>query len=151
MIRVNVQREDFSIEDEVSLVRRGRTEIGAIVTFSGLVRDLNEGDSINLLSLEHYPGMTEKQLEQIAREAEQRWQLQAITIIHRIGHLNPGDQIVLVVTASHHRQAAFAANEYIMDFLKTRATFWKKELLESGSRWLESRDSDTAAAERWKK
>ena len=151
MIRIDIQPEDFSIEEQVNLVRLDRADIGAIVTFCGLVRDLNEGDSIKRLSLEHYPGMTEKQLSQIALEAEKRWPLQAITIIHRVGDLDPGDQIVLVITASQHRQAAFDANAYIMDFLKTRATFWKKESLESGSRWLESRDKDTAAAERWKK
>ena len=146
-----MQREDYSIGEQVDLLRKGRVDIGAIVTFSGLVRDLNEGDEINGLSLEHYPGMTEKQLEQIAREAEQRWPLQAITILHRVGELHPGDQIVLVLTASQHRQAAYEANEYIMDYLKTRAPFWKKETLQGGSRWLDERSSDEKAAERWKR
>jgi molybdopterin synthase catalytic subunit len=151
MIRISVQQEDYSIGEQVDLLRKGRNDIGAIVTFSGLVRDLNEGDAINSLSLEHYPGMTEKQLGQIAREAEQRWPLQAITILHRVGELHPGDQIVLVITASQHRQAAYEANEYIMDYLKTRAPFWKKESLKSGSRWLGERNSDEKATERWKR
>jgi molybdopterin synthase catalytic subunit len=151
MIRISVQKEDYSIGEQVDLLRKERKDIGAIVTFSGLVRDLNEGDTISSLSLEHYPGMTEKQLEQIAREAEQRWPLQAITLLHRVGELHPGDQIVLVITASQHRQAAYEANEYIMDYLKTRAPFWKKESLESGSRWLGERNSDEKATERWKR
>ena len=151
MKRIKIQEKDFSLEQEINLLRSDRIDIGAIASFTGLVRDLNEGDEVSLLTLEHYPGMTESQLEQIASEAESRWPLQAITIIHRVGTLAPGDQIVLVITASPHRGAAYEANEFIMDYLKTRATFWKKETLENRSRWVESRGSDDAALMRWKK
>ena len=151
MIRITIQEKDFSLEQEINLLRSDRVDIGAIASFTGLVRDLNEGDEVGLLTLEHYPGMTENQLNEIATEAESRWPLQAITIIHRVGTLAPGDQIVLVITASPHRAAAYESNEFIMDYLKTRATFWKKESLADQSRWVESRDSDTAAVERWKK
>jgi molybdopterin synthase catalytic subunit len=151
MRKITVQHEDFRIGEQLDSVRKDRTDIGAIVSFTGLVRDLNEGDEVSQLTLEHYPGMTERQLEQIAADAEQRWPLQAVTIIHRVGELAPGDQIVLVITASAHRGAAFEANQFIMDYLKTRATFWKKELMGDSSRWLESRDSDTDAAKRWEK
>ena len=135
----------------MSLLRSDRVDIGAIASFVGLVRDLNEGDKISQMSLEHYPGMTEKQLQEIAQQAESRWPLQGITIIHRIGTLAPGDQIVLVITASPHRAAAYEANQFIMDYLKTRATFWKKETLDNRSRWVEARHSDDAASKRWKK
>ena len=151
MKRIKIQEKDFSLEQEINLLRSDRTDIGAIASFTGLVRDLNEGDEVSLLTLEHYPGMTENQLKEIASEAESRWPLQAITIIHRVGTLAPGDQIVLVITASPHRAAAYEANEFIMDYMKTRATFWKKETLENRSRWVDSRDSDDAAAGRWKK
>ena len=151
MMRIKIQEKDFSLEQEINLLRSDRTDIGAIASFTGLVRDLNEGDEVSLLTLEHYPGMTENQLEQIASEADSRWPLQAISIIHRVGTLAPGDQIVLVITASPHRGAAYEANEFIMDYLKTRATFWKKETLENRSRWVESRGSDDAALMRWKK
>ena len=151
MQRITIQENDFSLEQEINLLRKDRIDIGAIASFTGLVRDLNEGDEVSLLTLEHYPGMTENQLSDIASEAESRWPLQATTIIHRVGTLAPGDQIVLVITASPHREAAFEANKFIMDYLKTRATFWKKEQLENRSRWVESRHSDENAAERWKK
>ena len=151
MNRITIQQKDFSLEQEINLLRNGRTDIGAIASFIGLVRDLNEGDEISLLTLEHYPGMTENQLTEIVTEAESRWPLQAVTVIHRVGTLAPGDQIVLVITASAHRAAAYQANEFIMDYLKTRATFWKKETLENRSRWVDSRISDDAAADRWKK
>lgn len=151
MKRIKIQEKDISLEQEINLLRSDRTDIGAIASFTGLVRDLNEGDEVSLLTLEHYPGMTENQLKEIASEAESRWPLQAVTIIHRVGTLAPGDQIVLVITASPHRAAAYEANEFIMDYLKTRATFWKKETLENRSRWVDSRDSDDAAAGRWKK
>ena len=150
MIRIAIQEKDFSIEQELNLLRSGRVDIGAIASFIGLVRDINEGEDVSLLTLEHYPGMTEKQINKIAIEAESRWPLQDITIIHRVGTLTPGDQIVLVITASSHRAAAYQANEFIMDYLKTRATFWKKETLADRSRWVESRHCDNAAAERWK-
>lgn len=151
MISITIQENDFSLEQEINLLRKGRIDIGAIASFTGLVRDLNEGDEISLLTLEHYPGMTENQLSEIATEAESRWPLQAITIIHRVGTLAPGDQIVLVITASAHRAAAYESNEFIMDYLKTRATFWKKEELQNRSRWVDSRHSDDDAAERWQK
>jgi len=151
MIRITIQENDFSLEQEINRLRKDRVDIGAIASFTGLVRDLNEGDEVSLLTLEHYPGMTENQLYEIASEAESRWPLQAITIIHRVGTLAPGDQIVLVITASPHRAAAYESNEFIMDYLKTRATFWKKEELESRSRWVKSRHSDDDAADRWKK
>ena len=151
MMRIKIQEKDFSLEQEINLLRSDRIDIGAIASFTGLVRDLNEGDEVSLLTLEHYPGMTENQLEQIASEADSRWPLQAISIIHRVGTLAPGEQIVLVITASPHRGAAYEANEFIMDYLKTRATFWKKETLENRSRWVESRGSDDAALMRWKK
>ena len=151
MISIKIQENDFSLEQEINRLRADRVDIGAIASFTGLVRDLNEGDEVGLLTLEHYPGMTENQLSEIATEAESRWPLQAITIIHRVGTLAPGDQIVLVITASQHREAAYDSNRFIMDFLKTRATFWKKEELENRSRWVEGRLSDDEAADRWKK
>ena len=151
MIRITIQEKDFSLEQEINLLRSERVDIGAIASFTGLVRDINDGDEVSLLTLEHYPGMTENQLCEIAREAETRWPLQAITIIHRIGTLAPGEQIVMVITASPHRAAAYDANQFIMDYLKTRATFWKKETLENRSRWVESRHSDSEAKDRWKK
>ncbi|MFW2440795.1 MAG: molybdopterin synthase catalytic subunit MoaE [Arenicellales bacterium] len=150
MIRITIQEKDFSLEQEISLLRSDRVDIGAIASFVGLVRDLNEGDEVSLMTLEHYPGMTENQLQEIAREAESRWPLQGITVIHRVGTLAPGDQIVLVITASPHRAAAYESNQFIMDYLKTRATFWKKETLGNRSRWVESRHSDEAAVNRWK-
>ena len=151
MNRVTVQEEDFSLEEQVNLIRQARTDIGAIASFTGMVRDLNDGDTVTALELEHYPGMTENQLKEIASTAESRWPLQAITIIHRVGRLLPGDQIVLVITASKHRAAAYEANQFIMDYLKTRATFWKKETQPGQSSWVKSRDSDVAAARRWEK
>lgn len=151
MNKVTVQEEDFSLEEQVNLIRHARTDIGAIASFTGLVRDLNEDDTVSELELEHYPGMTENQLKEIAATAESRWPLQAITIIHRVGRLLPGDQIVLVITASKHRVAAYEANQFIMDYLKTQATFWKKETHTDQSSWVKSRDSDLAAARRWEK
>ncbi len=151
MIRITVQEKDFSLEQEINLLRNDRVDIGAIVSFTGLVRDLNEGDEVSLMTLEHYPGMTEKQLQAIADEAESRWPLQEITIIHRVGTLAPGDQIVLVITASPHREAAYESNRFIMDYLKSRATFWKKETLENRSRWVKSRQSDDNASDHWRK
>ena len=127
-----------------------RSDIGAIVTFTGLVRDENAGGPVAGMTLEHYPGMTESELTRVEAEAGKRWPLQASLIVHRVGALRPGDNIVLVVTASAHRQAAFAAAEFLMDYLKTRAPFWKKELTPDGkARWVETRDSDATAAERW--
>jgi molybdopterin synthase catalytic subunit len=149
-VAVRVQREDFDVGAEVRALTAGRTDIGAVVTFSGVVRSTNEGKPLEAMSLEHYPGMTEAELERVEAEARRRWPLQASLIIHRVGKLVPGDNIVLVVTASAHREAAFEAAEFLMDYLKTRAPFWKKETGADGAeRWVEARDSDDTAAGRW--
>lgn len=146
---IRIQREDFNLDAEVAALRRKSSGIGAIVTFTGLVRDLNDSDEIRTLFLEHYPGMTEKSLTQIVTEAMQRWELIDVTVIHRVGRLLPQDQIVLVAVASGHRKNAFAASEFIMDYLKTKAPFWKKEETASGSRWLQTRSSDIKASAEW--
>ena len=147
---VRVQREDFEVGAEVRRLTAGRTDIGAVVTFTGVVRADNDGSGVTGMTLEHYPGMTEQELTRVEAEASKRWPLQASLIVHRVGALKPGDNIVLVVTASAHRQAAFEAAAFLMDYLKTRAPFWKKELTPEGEqRWVEARDSDEAAAKRW--
>ena len=147
---VRVQHEDFDIGAEVRRLTAGRSDIGAVVTFTGTVRSDSEGVTISGMTLEHYPGMTEEELARVESEAQVRWPLQASHIVHRVGTLRPGDNIVLVVTASAHRQAAFDAAAFLMDYLKTRAPFWKKELGADGTeRWVEARDSDDEAAERW--
>lgn len=153
---ISVQQQDFDIGVELSRLRREAGNVGAVVSFTGLVRELHDlgvgsgqASSQQELFLEHYPGMTEKALEEIAREACGRWDIQAWRIIHRVGPLKPGDQIVLVITASPHRQEAFAAAEFIMDYLKTRAPFWKRETGPEGSRWVSHRHSDEVAARRW--
>jgi molybdopterin synthase catalytic subunit len=147
-VAVRVQREDFDIGADVKRLTAGRTDIGAIVTFTGTVRGGRAG--VAAMTLEHYPGMTEEELARVETEAAARWPLQASLIVHRIGTLRPGDNIVLVVTASAHRQAAFDAAAFLMDYLKTRAPFWKKELDADGTeQWVEARESDDAAAERW--
>ncbi len=144
---VRVQREDFDIGAEVARLTAGRTGVGAIVTFTGTVRGEAGGAG---MTLEHYPGMTEDELARVEAEAAKRWPLLASLVVHRVGTLKPGDNIVLVVTASAHRQAAFEAAEFLMDYLKTRAPFWKKEIGQDGSeRWVEARESDDRAAERW--
>jgi molybdopterin synthase catalytic subunit len=150
MTKILIQQEDFDIGREIARMRSGRTDIGALVSFCGLVRDLNDGADISGMSLEHYPGMTEKQLAAILDEAESRWSLQDVMVIHRVGDLEPGDQIVLVATASEHRGDAYEANSFIMDYLKKRATFWKKERRPDADHWVEERQSDQVAAERWK-
>jgi molybdopterin synthase catalytic subunit len=147
MARVSVQHEDFDISAETAELRAGRHDIGAIVTFTGTVRDLD--GSLRSLTLEHYPGMTEKELSDIAAEAEARWPLQACSIIHRYGELAPGDNIVLVITMSAHRQAAFDAASFLMDFLKSRAPFWKKEDKGGDASWVDARESDADALRRW--
>ena len=147
--RILVQRADFSLADEYARLA-ARQDTGAIVSFVGKVRDFNQGEHVKGLALEHYPGMTEKALAGIVAEARSRWPLQECTLIHRIGELLLGDQIVLVVVSSAHREAAFEACHFIMDFLKTRAPFWKKELTADGvQRWVEARASDGAALGRW--
>jgi molybdopterin synthase catalytic subunit len=146
---VRVQTEDFDVGEEIARLRAGEPRIGAVASFIGVVRDLNDGSDVSQLTLEHYPGMTEKALERIASEAKQRWDLFDVLVIHRVGSLGPTDQIVLVVVTSAHRGEAFAACEFVMDYLKTQAPFWKKEQTPSGARWVEARDSDDAAAQRW--
>jgi len=147
---VRVQREDFDVGKEIDRLTAERTDIGAVVTFTGRVRGEANGQPITSMTLEHYPGMTEQELARVEAEACERWPLQASLIIHRIGELKPGDNIVLVVTTSAHRQAAFEAAEFLMDYLKTRAPFWKKEAGPDGrGRWVDARDSDEAALERW--
>jgi molybdopterin synthase catalytic subunit len=151
-LSVRVQRQDFDIGAEVARLTTGRTDIGAIITFTGTVRTENNGAAIAGMTLEHYPGMTERELARVETEAGKRWPLQASLVIHRVGTLKPGDNIVLVVTASAHREAAFAAAEFLMDYLKTRAPFWKKELGADGKeRWVEARQSDQSAVDRWEK
>jgi molybdopterin synthase catalytic subunit len=146
---VRIQTQDFNVGTEVDRLRRADPKIGAIATFIGVVRDLNENAEVSEMILEHYPGMTEKALEQIVAEARGRWDLLDVLVIHRVGSLLPTDQIVLVVTTSAHRGEAFAACEFVMDYLKTRAPFWKKELTTAGARWVDARESDGNAAERW--
>jgi len=147
---VKVQQADFDLTAEITQLRQGHKNIGAVVSFVGTVRDINEGDDVSILELEHYPNMTEKALEKIRLEAHQRWSLEASLIIHRIGKLHPTDQIVLVAVASQHRESAFHAAHFIMDFLKTNAPFWKKETLPNGEvRWVDSRVSDAEAKQRW--
>ncbi len=148
---VRVQPEDFDVSREIAALRAGNPKIGAIASFIGVVRDLNEGDSVAEMTLEHYPGMTEKSVDEIITQARARWQVMDALVIHRIGTLKPLDQIVLVVVTSAHRGDAFAACEFIMDYLKTRAPFWKKEQTGQGARWVDARAADDAAAERWQK
>ncbi len=148
---VRVQEDDFDLSKEVARLRAGRTDVGAVVAFVGTVRDINQGDSVSTLELEHYPGMTEKALQEIREEAHRRWRLENSLIIHRVGPLEPMDQIVLVAVASRHRGDAFEAAEFIMDYLKTRAPFWKKERTPQGSRWVDARVSDQQAAQRWER
>ncbi len=150
-VTVRVQSEDFDISKEIAFLRRDNPRIGAIASFIGVVRDMNEGDSVAEMTLEHYPGMTEKSVEDIITQACDRWQVMDAVVIHRIGTLKPLDQIVLVVVSSAHRGDAFAACEFIMDFLKTRAPFWKKEQTGKGARWVDARAADDAAAERWQR
>lgn len=147
---IRVQTEDFDVGLEIQQLRLAQPNIGAVVSFVGQVRDMNEGDAITELTLEHYPGMTEKALEAIAKQAKTRWDIADILIIHRIGQLKPQDQIVLVIASSAHRGEAFKACEFVMDYLKTEAPFWKKEVMTSGeSRWVEAKHTDEDAKHRW--
>ncbi len=147
---IRVQTDDFDVSSVLGELCDDRTDVGASVTFIGYVRDLNLDDDIQTLKLEHYPGMTEKALAEIVAEAVTRWKLTGAAVIHRVGELRPSDRIVLVAVTSAHRGDAFAACEFIMDYLKTRAPFWKKEQLKDGSsRWVEARSSDDEAAQRW--
>lgn len=146
---VRVQEQDFDVGEEITRLRLQYPQAGAVVSFTGQVRDLNDGDAVSSLTLEHYPGMTEKSLAAIIEQARQRWPILDAVVIHRIGTLQPQAQIVLVVVASAHRGDAFAACEFIMDYLKTEAPFWKKEATPEGEKWLDSRESDQSARERW--
>ena len=147
---VKIQTADFDISAEIAALRKNNPKIGAVASFIGVVRDLNEGDAIAEMTLEHYPGMTEKSIEEIIVQAKGRWQVLDALVIHRVGTLKPTDQIVLVVVTSGHRGDAFAACEFIMDYLKTQAPFWKKEQGGQGARWVEARATDDIAAERWR-
>jgi molybdopterin synthase catalytic subunit len=144
---VRVQREDFDLGAELAALRAGRTDIGALVSFTGLVRDAT--GTLAAMELEHYPGMTEKALAAVEAEARARWPLQACLIVHRYGRLEPGEQIMMVATASAHRVPAFEAAEFLMDYLKSRAPFWKKETGPQGSAWVDARDADDVALARW--
>jgi len=147
---VRIQTADFDVSVEITKLRRANPKIGAVASFVGVVRDVNDGDPVAEMTLEHYPGMTEHAIEEIIAQAHGRWQLMDALVVHRIGSLKPTDQIVLVVVTSGHRGDAFAACEFIMDYLKTRAPFWKKESTARGERWVEARTSDDVAAERWR-
>jgi molybdopterin synthase catalytic subunit len=146
---VRVQTGDFDIAREIAALRAGDARVGAVAAFVGLVRDVNDAAAVSTLTLEHYPGMTEKALARIVDDAKSRWNVYEVLVIHRVGELKPTDQIVLVVVTGAHRGEAFAACEFIMDYLKTRAPFWKKEQTPAGERWVEARASDDDAAARW--
>jgi molybdopterin synthase catalytic subunit len=148
---IRVQREDFDVGAELGRLAAGNARIGGIATFIGLVRDMGGADRVTALTLEHYPGMTETKLAEIEAEAQRRWPLDATLIIHRYGRLLPGDRIVLVATASPHREAALAACHFLIDWLKTDAPFWKSEETSQGERWVASRAADDQAAGRWRK
>ena len=146
---VRVQYEDFDVGSEIERLRAGNAKIGAVVSFIGLVRDLNDGDAVSSMTLEHYPGMTERSIAAIIDSAKARWNIYDALVVHRVGRLLPCEQIVLVIVTSAHRADAFAACEFLMDYLKTRAPFLKKEDIPGSARWVDSRQSDDAAAARW--
>jgi molybdopterin synthase catalytic subunit len=146
---VRVQTEDFDAGAEIARMRAGNPKVGAVASFIGVARDVNDGDAVASLTLEHYPGMTERALEEICERACQRWSLLDVLVIHRVGELKPLDQIVLVVVTSAHRGEAFAACEFVMDYLKTEAPFWKKEQTPDGGRWVDAREGDEVARARW--
>jgi molybdopterin synthase catalytic subunit len=148
-VAVRIQREDFDAGAEVARLRAGDPRIGAVACFVGVARDRNDGATVSTLMLEHYPGMTEKSIEAIVARARARWDIADALVVHRVGELRPLDQIVLVVVTSAHRGDAFAACEFVMDYLKTEAPFWKRESTPQGSRWVDARDSDDAARARW--
>ena len=148
-MNVRVQEADFDVGVEMLALRAADTRVGALASFLGMVRDLNDGASVSEMTLEHYPGMTEKALEEIVAEAKGRWDIYDALVIHRVGPLKPCDQIVLVAVTSAHRGEAFAACEFIMDYLKTKAPFWKKEATPEGERWVDAREHDDQAARRW--
>jgi molybdopterin synthase catalytic subunit len=148
-MRISVQTEDFDLSSEVAKLRAHMPAVGAVVSFVGVVRDLNDGASVQAMELEHYPGMTEKALHEIVAQASRRWSLMDAVVIHRVGLLKPLDQIVLVAVATAHRGEAFAACEFIMDYLKTQAAFWKKEQTPEGERWVDAREADDQALAKW--
>ena len=148
---IRIQRADFDVAQEIAGLSKGRTDVGAVVSFSGICRGSEQGEPIAALTLEHYPEMAEAEIGRHADEALARWPLQGLTVIHRFGRIAPGENIVLVVTASAHRQAAFEAAEFLMDYLKTSAPFWKREESARGTNWIEARDHDDDAAARWTK
>jgi molybdopterin synthase catalytic subunit len=151
IVTVRIQEADFDIAREIAGLTKGRTDIGAVVTFSGICRGSEGSEAIAALTLEHYPGMAEAEIMRHAEEAMARWPLNGLTVIHRFGRIEPGQNIVLVVTASSHRQAAFEAAEFLMDYLKTSAPFWKREEGADRTGWVEARDHDDEAAARWTK
>lgn len=150
MSEIIVTETPFDPEAEMLAFRRGKPQSGAVVTFLGLMRDINEGEQVSTMYLEHYPGMTEKALEKILAEARERWEVDALKVIHRVGKLLPEDPIVLVAVAGRHRGVGFQACEFIIDYLKTRAPFWKKEVTDKGEHWVDARESDDTAEDRWK-
>jgi molybdopterin synthase catalytic subunit len=150
-VTIRIQEADFDVAQEIATLSRGRTDIGAVVSFSGICRGSDDGKTLAALTLEHYPGMAEAEIERHAATAMSRWPLTGLTVIHRVGRIVPGENIVLVVTASAHRQAAFEAAEFLMDYLKANAPFWKREESADGTNWVEARQHDDAAAARWTK
>ncbi|MGK0443003.1 MAG: molybdopterin synthase catalytic subunit [Pseudohongiellaceae bacterium] len=149
-IDVRIQPQDFDVSAELNVLRDQNPQVGAIVNFVGTVRDVNNQQAVSSMELEHYPGMTEKSILEIVEQANQRWSLLGVTVIHRVGLLKPKDQIVLVAVSSMHRGESFQACEFVMDYLKTQAPFWKKEQTEQGSQWVDARETDTKAADRWR-
>jgi molybdopterin synthase catalytic subunit len=150
-VTIRIQEADFDVAQEIATLSRGRTDIGAVVSFSGICRGSDDGKTLAALTLEHYPGMAEAEIERHAGTAMSRWPLTGLTVIHRVGRIVAGENIVLVVTASAHRQAAFEAAEFLMDYLKANAPFWKREESADGTSWVEARQHDDAAAARWTK
>ena len=150
-VTIRIQESDFDIAREMAALTTGRSDIGAVVSFTGICRDSEDGAAIAALTLEHYPGMAEAEIARHAEAAMSRWPLTGLTVIHRVGRITPGENIVLVVTASKHRQAAFEAAEFMMDYLKANAPFWKRVEAADGAKWVEARDHDDAAAARWTK
>ena len=148
---IRIQEVDFDIAQEIAALTSGRSDVGAVVTFSGICRGSENGEPIAALTLEHYPGMAETEIKRHTDEAMSRWPLTGLTVVHRVGRIRPGENIVLVLAASQHRQAAFAAAEFLMDYLKANAPFWKREESAKGTSWIEARDHDDAAAARWTK
>ncbi len=150
-VTIRIQEADFEVAREIAALTKGRSDTGAVVTFSGICRGAEGGETIAALTLEHYPGMAEAEIARHAETAASRWPLTGLTIIHRVGRIQPGENIVLVVTASAHRHAAFEAAEFLMDYLKAHAPFWKREEGASGTAWVDAREHDDAAADRWTK